>query len=199
MVNGKWQMTDALYTAKSFYWSNHSHMHACQIRYILLLLLLILYSSSGFFLCSLSLSFTPHVFIAIVLSCNNVWLAGCFLCPYTVFFFVLFIPFMHHYSVNILMEYGVSNAILRFYRYFTHGYCGSFEFVTLDRLCKSNNWLLTLCVCSLNDRNGVWWCGVCVFSFFLSLSSFHCDNEKNAKKEGWAQGMTLTSRQITWF
>lgn len=76
----------------------------------------------------------------------------------------------------------------------THGGCGSFGFVTLDRLCKSNNWLLTLCVCSLNDRNDVW-C-VCVF-FFLFVSSRH--RKKVLKKQGWAQGMTLTSWQITWF
>lgn len=47
----------------------------------------------------------------------------------------------------------------------THGGCRSFGFVTLDRLCKSNNWLLTLCVCSLNDRNDVWY--VCVFFFLV--------------------------------
>lgn len=54
----------------------------------------------------------------------------------------------------------------------THGGCRSFGFVTLDRLCKSNNWLLTLCVCSLNDRNYVWCVCVYVF-FFLFVSSRH--------------------------
>lgn len=141
------------------------------------------------------LSFTPYV-CCYCLELQQCLIGRLFSLSLHCFFFVLFISFMHHYSVNILMEYGVSNAILRFYRYFTHGYCRSFGFVTLDRLCKSNNWLLTLCVCSLNDRNGVRrWCA------FFSLAEFVPLRQQkiNAKKEGWAQGMTLTSRQITWF
>lgn len=134
MGNGKWR---AATYGQIILWGKHSYTHACQIRYILLLLLL-LYPSSIRLVCSVLLLFLELqqclIGRVLLLFLRFFFVPTPSLCRIVVwvsFFFSSFLlwgPFMHHYSVNILMEYGVVFWMPFFDFTDTRvGYCRSFR------------------------------------------------------------------------